>query len=89
MTPACVVKAYEHQARKLGVRFVTSTIVEEIICREGRVTGVRTHQGSANCRYVIYLGDGRSADQRMTEYRVADEPTVHRDSPHVRKARQY
>jgi len=53
MAPTRVVKAYEHQCRKRGVRFATSTIVEEIICRDGRVTGVKTNHGSAECRYVI------------------------------------
>src|SRR5262245_60291729 len=53
MTPGCVVKAYEHQCRKLGVRFATSTRVEQIILRNGRVSGVRTNQGAAECRYVI------------------------------------
>jgi len=53
MTPQCVVKAYEHQSRKLGVRFATSVAVEQIKCRKGRVTGVKTSRGSANCRCVI------------------------------------
>jgi glycine/D-amino acid oxidase-like deaminating enzyme len=53
MTPARVVKAYEHRCRQLGVRFATSTPVEEILCRNGRVTGVKTNQGSVECRYVI------------------------------------
>src|SRR5262249_46005239 len=53
MTPACVVKAYEHQCRKMGVRFATSTMVEEIRCQNGQVTEVKTNQGSAQCRYVI------------------------------------
>ncbi|HEU0009926.1 MAG TPA: FAD-binding oxidoreductase [Verrucomicrobiae bacterium] len=53
MTPGCVVKAYEHQCRKLGVRFATSAGVEEIMLRNGRVAGVRTNQGAAECRYVI------------------------------------
>lgn len=53
MTPGCVVKAYEHQCRKLGVRFATSTGVEEILLKNGRVAGVRTNQGAAECRVVI------------------------------------
>jgi len=53
MTPGCVVKAYEHQCSKLGVRFATSTRVEAITLRNGRVAGVRTNQGVAECRYVI------------------------------------
>src|SRR5688572_1344038 len=53
MTPSCVVKAYEHQCRKLGVRVATGTIVEEIILKNGRVAGVKTNRGSAECRRVI------------------------------------
>ena len=53
VTPRCVVKAYEHQCRKRGVRFATGTFVEEIVVRNGRVSGVRTNQGSAECRYFI------------------------------------
>jgi glycine/D-amino acid oxidase-like deaminating enzyme len=53
MTPGCVVKAYAHQCRKLGVRFVTSAIVEGIEIKNGRVAGVKTNQGSVECRHVI------------------------------------
>src|SRR3989442_10824804 len=53
MTPGCVVKAYEHQCRKLGVRFATSTGVEEISLRNGRGAGVRTNQSAAEWRVVI------------------------------------
>ena len=53
MTPGCVVKAYEHQCRKLGVRFATSTRVEAIVLRNGRVSGVKTNRGAAACRFVI------------------------------------
>ena len=53
MTPGCVVKAYEHQCRKFGVRFATSTRVEAILLRNGRVSGARTNEGAAECRYVI------------------------------------
>lgn len=53
MTPQRVVKAYEHQCRKLGVRFACSTFVDEIVCQNGRVSGVKTNCGPAACRYVI------------------------------------
>jgi glycine/D-amino acid oxidase-like deaminating enzyme len=53
MTPECVVKAYEHQCRKAGVRFATSARVEEVRSSNDRVTGVKTTRGSAGCRYVI------------------------------------
>ncbi len=53
MTPGNVVRAYEHQCRKQGVRFATSAQVERIDCANGRVTGVTTNLGSVNCRYLI------------------------------------
>jgi glycine/D-amino acid oxidase-like deaminating enzyme len=53
MTPYGVAKSYEHQCRKMGVRFATGTAVEAILLRDGRVEGVRTDRGTARCRYVI------------------------------------
>ncbi len=53
MTPAMVVKAYEHQARTLGVRFHPTTAVEAIHTNAGRVSGARTSQGEVRCRFVI------------------------------------
>jgi glycine/D-amino acid oxidase-like deaminating enzyme len=53
MTPYCVAKAYEHQCRKMGVRFATMTAVEEIILKDGRVEGVKTDRGTITARYVI------------------------------------
>jgi glycine/D-amino acid oxidase-like deaminating enzyme len=53
MTPGCVVKAYEYQCRKFGVRVATGTLVEEIILKNGRVAVVKTNRGSAECRHVI------------------------------------
>lgn len=53
MNPTSVVKAYEHQCRKLGVRFATSTAVESIAVRAGRVEAVKTARGSVRCKYVI------------------------------------
>lgn len=53
MTPYQVAKAYEHQCRKRGVRFAFATSVEEIICKQGRVEGVKTANETVNCRYVI------------------------------------
>jgi len=41
MTPGCVVRAYEHQCRKAGVRFLTSISVEEILLSNGQIAGVR------------------------------------------------
>ena len=53
MTPRAVAKSYENACRKMGVRVATSTRVEEIVLKDGRVTGVKSDQGSAECRYVI------------------------------------
>jgi glycine/D-amino acid oxidase-like deaminating enzyme len=53
MTPYAVAKAYAHQCRKMGVRVSTSTPLEEILCKNGRVDGVRTSGVTVNCRYVI------------------------------------
>jgi len=53
MTPTSVVKAYEHQCRKRGVRFATSARVEQILSAQDRVMGVKTNQGSAECRFLI------------------------------------
>jgi glycine/D-amino acid oxidase-like deaminating enzyme len=53
MTPGCVVRAYEHQCRKVGVRFATSARIDQIDCSDGRVQGVTTSRGPAKCRYLI------------------------------------
>jgi glycine/D-amino acid oxidase-like deaminating enzyme len=53
MTPYSVTKAYEHQCRKMGVRFATDTAVESIRCENGRVEEVRTNRGTVRCRAVI------------------------------------
>ena len=53
MTPYCVAKAYEHQCRKMGVRFAISTSVEAIACKNGRVEGVKTNRGMMSAKYVV------------------------------------
>lgn len=53
MTPYAVAKSYEHQCRKMEVRFATSTAVQEIVCRDGRVEAVKTDRGEVQCRYVV------------------------------------
>src|SRR3989442_2598635 len=53
MTPRCVAKSYEHACRQMGVRFATSTLVEDIEVNNGRVTGVKTNRGAVECKYVI------------------------------------
>ena len=53
MRPYAVASSYAYQCRKLGVRIATSATVEEILCRNGRVSGVQTSRGGASCRYLI------------------------------------
>ena len=56
MTPLRVAKSYEHACKRMGVRFATSTIVEEIVARNNRVAGVKTNRGAAECKCVINAG---------------------------------
>ena len=53
MTPRCVAASYKHNAEKLGVKFSTATALEEIVVKNGRVAGVKTNRGVAECRYLI------------------------------------
>jgi glycine/D-amino acid oxidase-like deaminating enzyme len=53
MTPRCVAKSYENACRQRGVRFATSTIVEQIAVKHGRVTGLKTNRGATECEYII------------------------------------
>lgn len=53
MTPRAVAASYRHNAAQRGVKFATATALEDIVLKNGRVTGVRTNRGSAECRYVI------------------------------------
>ena len=53
VTPRCLTKAYQHACRQWGVRFATSTMVEEITVENSCVTGVKTDRGGVECKYVI------------------------------------
>jgi len=53
MTPRWLAASYRHNAARLGVKFATGTALEGITVRDGRVTGVQTNRGSADCRYLI------------------------------------
>ena len=53
VTPAAVTTAYEHQCRRMGVRFQMGTAVTGITAHKGRVVGVQTDRGEARCRIVI------------------------------------
>jgi glycine/D-amino acid oxidase-like deaminating enzyme len=60
MTPYAVASAYAYQCRKLGIKVVTSTAVEEILTQGGQVTGVKTNQGIARARCVINAAGAHS-----------------------------
>ncbi|MBN8249233.1 MAG: FAD-binding oxidoreductase [Verrucomicrobia bacterium] len=53
MTPRHVAASYRHNAARLGVRFATATALEGIELRQGRVAGIRTNRGTAECRTLI------------------------------------
>lgn len=53
MTPPLVAKAYEHQCKKMGVRFAFDSTVEAIECSGGRVVAVRTNRDRIGCENVI------------------------------------
>lgn len=53
MTPSRVAASYRHNAAQLGVRFVPGTALEEVRIHEGRVAGIRTTRGTADCRYLV------------------------------------
>jgi glycine/D-amino acid oxidase-like deaminating enzyme len=51
--PNDLVMSYHHHSRKMGIDFVTETMVEEIIVTNGRVSGVKTNHGQINCDTLI------------------------------------
>ncbi len=53
LQPADLAMAYQHLARKKGVRFKTGTQVTGIVLRNGHVAGVRTPAGEIACETVI------------------------------------
>ena len=53
MKPYAVASSYAYQCRKMRVRIATSTTVESIMQKDGRVAGVKTNRGDAACQYVI------------------------------------
>jgi glycine/D-amino acid oxidase-like deaminating enzyme len=53
LQPADLTMAYQHHARKMGVRFKTGTLVTGIVLKNGRVAGVRTDEGEIACETVI------------------------------------
>jgi glycine/D-amino acid oxidase-like deaminating enzyme len=53
MTPGCVVRAYEHAARKMGVRFFTSVTVEGLLLDNNGIKAVQTNRGTIECEKMI------------------------------------
>jgi glycine/D-amino acid oxidase-like deaminating enzyme len=53
MTPQRVAESYKYACEQTGVRFLTDTAVEGILVKNGRVTGVQTNRGAAECKYVV------------------------------------
>lgn len=53
LQPADLTMAYQHHARKAGVRFKTGTPVTGVLLRGGRVAGVATPRGEIACEWVI------------------------------------
>jgi glycine/D-amino acid oxidase-like deaminating enzyme len=53
MKPYAVASSYAYQCRQMGVRIATSTAVESITQKNGRITGVKTNRGEAAAQFVI------------------------------------
>ncbi|MSU35070.1 MAG: FAD-binding oxidoreductase [Pedosphaera sp.] len=53
MTPRSVAASYRYNAARMGVRFATATALETVRLQNGRVTGIHTNRGHAECRYLI------------------------------------
>jgi glycine/D-amino acid oxidase-like deaminating enzyme len=53
MTPRSVAKSYAHACGEMGVRIATSTMVQEILQKNGRVSGLQTNRGPVECQFVI------------------------------------
>lgn len=53
LQPSDLTMSYVAHARRLGVRFLTETTVEQVIAKGGRVCGVGTSRGPFACEMVI------------------------------------
>lgn len=53
MLPKSLVHAYRHECERMGAQFSMGTAVEEIVLKDGRISGVKTNRGEVTCRYVI------------------------------------
>ncbi|MFZ9854631.1 MAG: NAD(P)/FAD-dependent oxidoreductase [Limisphaerales bacterium] len=61
MTPRRVAASYRHNAARLGVRFATGAALQGITVQDGRVSGVQTNLGTADCRYLINAAGANAA----------------------------
>jgi glycine/D-amino acid oxidase-like deaminating enzyme len=53
LQPSDLTMSYVAHARRLGARFQTKTAVEQVVVKNGRVTGVETTRGPIECEMVI------------------------------------
>tara|TARA_B100000809_G_scaffold188229_1_gene186625 strand:+ start:5495 stop:6724 length:1230 start_codon:yes stop_codon:yes gene_type:complete len=53
LQPSDLTMAYASQARRLGVTFQTGTTVQQVIVKDGQVTGVETDKGPVECQRVV------------------------------------
>ena len=53
LQPSDLTMSYVAHARRMGVRFQTKTAVENVIVKNGRVTGVQTSRGPIECDMVV------------------------------------
>jgi sarcosine dehydrogenase len=53
LQPYDLTMAYQHRARRNGVRFATGVRLEEIRIADGRVTGIGTNRGAIRCEMVV------------------------------------
>ncbi len=53
MNPTSVVKAYEHDCRRRGVRFAVSTALDGVVVKDSRIEGVETSRGTVRCKYLV------------------------------------
>lgn len=61
LDPAVLTAAYERACRGMGVRFSTSTTVEDVLLEHGRVAGVRTDHGIVRCEKLVVAAGAHTA----------------------------
>ena len=53
LSPSKLAESYANESMKLGAKFETGILVEEIMSSNGKVTGVRTNKGTICCDILI------------------------------------